>query len=141
MSDISKREELKKLKIIKRMEELREKGFSERKIKRLIELDGKDEREGLSLEELKERRKERNRQYQLKNKEVLKEKRRTKRLKEKEEGDPIFLQQQKDKQKEWGRQYRLKKKVELLHSDVIKEKGRIKRLKEKSSVKRGVPKL
>jgi len=156
MSDISKREELKKLKIIKRMEELREKGFSERKIKRLIELDGKDEedkvslkydkipkkyREGLSLEELKERRKERNRQYQLKNKEVLKEKRRTKRLKEREEGDPIFLQHQKDKQKEVQRQYRLKKKVELLHSDVIKEKGRIKRLKEKSSVKRGIPKL
>ena len=174
MSDISKREELKKLKIIKRMEELREEGFSERKIKRLIELDGKDEEdkvplkydtipkkyrkggrnsardtkkkfrsvlEGLSLEELKERRKERNRQYQLKNKEVLKEKRRTKRLKEREEGDPIFLQHQKDKQKEYQKQYQLKKKVELLHSDVIKEKGRIKRLKEKSSVKRGVPKL
>ena len=155
MSDISKREELKKLKIIKRMEELREKGFSEKRIKRLIELDGQYEedkvplkydtipkkyREGgrygigeeLSLEELKERRKERNRQYQLKNKEVLKEKRRTKRLKEREEGDPIFLQHQKDKQKEYQKQYQLKKKVELLHSDVIKEKGRIKRLKEKS---------
>ena len=174
MSDISKREELKKLKIIKRMEELREEGFSERKIKRLIELDGKDEEDKVplkydtipkkyrnrkggrygiwddevvddgekpSLEELKERRKERNRQYQLKNKEVLKEKRRTKRLKEREEGDPIFLQHQKDKQKEYQKQYQLKKKVELLHSDVIKEKGRIKRLKEKSSVKRGVPKL
>ena len=154
MSDISKREELKKLKIIKRMEELREKGFSEKRIKRLIEWKyvingdkvslkydkipqnyregGIFEREGLSPEELKKRRKERNRQYQLKNKEVLKEKRRTKRLKEREEGDPIFLQHQKDKQKEYQKQYQLKKKVELLHSDVIKEKGRIKRLKEKS---------
>ena len=90
------------------------------------------ERERLSLEERKKKRKERNRQYQLKNKEVLKEKRRTKRLKEREEGDPIFLQHQKDKQKEYQKQYQLKKKVELLHSDVIKEKGRIKRLKEKS---------
>ena len=81
----------------------------------------------LSPEERKEKRKEVNRQYQLKNKEVLKEKRRTKRLKEREEGDPIFLQHL-----EYQKQYQLKKKVELLHSDVIKEKGRIKRLKEKS---------
>ena len=113
MSENSKRDELKKLKIIKRMEELREKGFSEKRIKRLIELDGQYEedkvplkydtipkkyREGgrygigeeLSLEELKERRKERNRQYQLKNKEVLKEKRRTKRLKEQESENPLL---------------------------------------------------
>ena len=49
MSDISKREELKKLKIIKRLEELREKGFSEKRIKRLIELDGQYEEDKVPL--------------------------------------------------------------------------------------------
>ena len=38
-----KRDELKKLKIIKRVEELREKGFSEKEIKRFLELDGLSE--------------------------------------------------------------------------------------------------
>ena len=106
-----KRDELKKLKIIKRVEELREKGFSEKEIKRFLELDGLSEdisksyikpqfsvnipkptrieveelREKVfserkeKLNKIKERKIERNRQYQLKNKELLKEKRKAKR--------------------------------------------------------------
>jgi hypothetical protein len=83
MSENSKREELKKLKIIKRMEELREKGFSEEKIKRFIELDRLYEERIKGDLLLKRITKKRNKKYQLENKEVLKEKRRTKRLNEK----------------------------------------------------------
>jgi len=88
MSENSKRDELKKLKIIKRMEELRGKGFSEKKIKRFIELDDLSERKKVKesskyLEEQKKRKEEYQKQYYLKNIEDIKKRKRSISLKEK----------------------------------------------------------
>ena len=85
MAENSKKEDLQKLKIIKRIEELRTKGFSEKEIKRFIELDElslvRVGRPSISEEERTKSRKESSKKYQLANKELLQEKRRARRLK------------------------------------------------------------